>query len=433
MNITVIGLGYVGLTNSVVLASFFHNVIGLDIDKLKVASLKQGIPTIKEPNLDSLLAESKDRLRFTTNAKDAIRPNKVIFIAVDTPENEDGSCNLTNFYSVLDDIAMHAIQDTYVVIRSTVPVGTNRLAKQYLEKRSEYKFHIISNPEFLTQGKAIINMITPSRLILGIDDKASQELMLSIYEDYEKRKVPTLIVSPESAELIKYASNNFLAIKISYINEIARLCTKIGANVEEVAYGMGLDPRIGHSFLKAGVGYGGSCFPKDTKALSWFADSKEEPLELVKAAIKVNSSQPKILLSLIQARFANASSLNVAVLGLSFKGNTEDVRNSPAFFIVQELLNRNARVRVFDPRALDNFKKVMSRHAKLEYCENIEDALHNADCAVILNDAKEFKELKKEFFIDLLKKPIVFDGRNLYRLADMQGVEYYSIGRPATK
>lgn len=433
MNITVIGQGYVGLVNSVILASFFHTVIGLDSDKNKVANLKQGLATIKEPNLQSLMNDAKDRLRFTTNAKDAIRPNKIIYVAVDTPEGRDGKPDLTNFNACLDDIAKNAIQDTYVVIRSTVPVGTNARAKKYLEENSEHKFEVISNPEFLSQGNAIDEMLNPSRVVLGVTSKAGEDLMLQIYTNYQKRKIPILITTPESAELIKYASNNFLAMKISYINEIARLCEIVGADIEEVAVGIGLDPRIGRNYLKAGIGYGGSCFPKDTKALSWLAADREAPLELVKATIKVNNEQPNVLIHKINSQFKSLSNLTIAVLGVAFKAGTEDIRNSPATAIVKYLLDKNARVKVYDALAIDNFQKEMQRHSRIDYSMSIIETLKDADAALILTDAKELKELDKNCFIDNMKKPIIFDGRNLYKPANMGGTTYYSIGRKTVR
>jgi len=433
MNITVIGQGYVGLVNSVILASFFHNVIGLDTDKNKVASLKQGLATIKEPNLQSLMDEAKAHLRFTTNAKDAIRPNKIIYVAVDTPEGKDGKPDLTNFNACLDEIAKSAIQDTYVVIRSTVPVGTNRRVKDYLEERSEHKFEIISNPEFLSQGSAVIDMLNPARIVIGVSSKAGEDLMMQLYSNFQKRKIPILITTPESAELIKYASNNFLAMKISYINEIAKLCEIVGADIEEVSLGIGLDPRIGANYLRAGIGYGGSCFPKDTKALNWLASDHEIPLELVKATIKVNNEQPNVLIGKINARYRSLSNMTFAVLGVAFKAGTEDIRNSPAITIVKYLLDKNARVKVYDSNAIDNFQKEMQRHSRIDYCTGITDALKDADAAIILTDAKELRELDKNCFIANLRSPVIFDGRNLYKPAAMSGTEYYSIGRKSVK
>ena len=433
MNITVIGQGYVGLVNSVILASFFHTVIGLDSDKNKVINLKQGIATIKEPNLQSLMNDAKDRLRFTTNAKDSIRPNKIIYVAVDTPEGKDGKPDMTNFNACLEDIAKNAIQDTYVVIRSTVPVGTNARAKKYLEENNEHKFEVISNPEFLSQSNAVDEMLNPSRIVIGVNSKSGEDLMLQIYSNFQKRKIPILVTTPESAELIKYASNNFLAMKISYINEIARLCELIGADIEEVALGIGLDPRIGRNYLKAGIGYGGSCFPKDTKALSWLANDREAPLELVKATIKVNNEQPNVLIHKINSHFKSLSNLTIAVLGVAFKAGTEDIRNSPATTIVKYLLEKNVRIKVYDALALENFQKEMQRHSRIDFSTSIIDTLKEADAVLILTDAKELKELDKSCFIDNMKKPVIFDGRNLYKLPNMVGTTYYSIGRKTIK
>lgn len=433
MNITVVGLGYVGLVNSVILASYYHNVIALDFDKVKVATLKQGTSTLQEPNLQSLMNDASPRLRFTTNYKDAIRPNKIIYIAVDTPEGRDGKPNMTNFNLVLEEIAKNAIQNSYVVIRSTVPVGTNAYVKKYLEENSDYKFDVISHPEFLSQGTAVDDMLNPSRIILGVNTKAAEDLMLQLYSNYQKRRIPILVTTPETAELVKYASNNFLAMKISYINEIARLCEFVGADVEEVAVGIGLDPRIGSQYLKAGVGYGGTCFPKDTRALSWIGSKHELPLELVQATIKINNEQPNILIKKIQSHYKSLSNLTVAVLGVAFKGGTEDVRNSVAINVVKYLLEKNARVRVYDSLAIENFQKEMQRHSRIEYSTSIIETLNGADAAVILTDSEELKELDKSCFIDNMETPVIFDGRNLYRPQNMEDTIYYSIGRKTVK
>jgi UDPglucose 6-dehydrogenase len=354
-------------------------------------------------------------------------------VAVDTPEGKDGKPDMTNFNACLDDIAKNAIQDTYVVIRSTVPVGTNARAKKYLEENNEHKFEVISNPEFLSQGNAVDEMLNPSRIVIGVNSKAGEDLMLQIYSNFQKRKIPILVTTPESAELIKYASNNFLAMKISYINEIARLCELIGADIEEVALGIGLDPRIGRNYLKAGIGYGGSCFPKDTKALSWLANDREAPLELVKATIKVNNEQPNVLVHKINSHFKSLSNLTIAVLGVAFKAGTEDIRNSPATTIVKYLLEKNVRIKVYDALALENFQKEMQRHSRIDFSTSIIDTLKEADAVLILTDAKELKELDKSCFIDNMKKPVIFDGRNLYKLPNMVGTTYYSIGRKTIK
>lgn len=431
MQITVIGLGYVGLVNAVYLASLDREVFGYDIDKNKISLLRQGVSTLEEPNLQSLLTESLHNLRFSSNHKDAIRHATHIFICVDTPQAKDGSVDLKNFYSVLDNIVEDSVQDQCIIIRSTVPVGTNRIVKKYLEDRSQYHFDVISFPEFLSQGKAVENMIQPDRLILGVSDQKGIAHAKEIAQMYLIKKAPVMITSCENAEMIKYASNSFLAMKISYINNIAQLCEKVGADVEKVAKGMSLDPRIGESFLKAGIGYGGSCFPKDTNGLYWIANDNSVPMEIVRSTIKINESQVQFFLDKIYKRFKSLSALNVAVLGVAFKGGTEDVRQSQAIPIVKAMLEKNANVVVYDPLAMDNFQKLFARHTHIKYVDYPSDALKNADVALILNDSEEFLSLKPIDFIMNMRKPVIFDGRNLYKVESMEGTEYHSIGRPS--
>lgn len=431
MDITIIGLGYVGLVNAVYLASLGHNVIGYDIDKNKVSLLKQGVSTLEEPHLQELLTASKDNLRLTANHKDAIRQATTVFICVDTPQGKDGSVDLTNFNNVLDTIASDAIVDQTIVIRSTVPVGINKISKARLESKSSQKFDVISFPEFLSQGKAVDNLIHPYRLILGVNDARGAEIAKSIAQAYLLKKTPVMITTPENAELIKYASNCFLAMKISYINNIAQLCEKVGADVEKVAKGMSLDPRIGDSFLKAGIGYGGSCFPKDTNGLYWIANDNSVPMELMRSTIQVNESQVELFLDKIYKRFRTLANLNIAILGVAFKGETEDVRNSQALPIVKALLDKNVNITIYDPLAMDNFHNVFSRHSHIKYVDYPKDAIKDKDAVLILNDSQEFKDLKSGDFIALMRKPIIFDGRNLYKLEDMKGTEYHSIGRPS--
>lgn len=432
MEITIIGLGYVGLVNAVYLASLGHQIFGYDTNKNKVSLLKQGVATIEEPNLQELLSSSQKNLRFTTNHKDAIRQATTIFICVDTPQSEDGSVNLANFYTVLDTIAGDAIQDQTIIIRSTVPVGTNKIAKNYLENKSSFKFEIISFPEFLSQGCAVDNLIHPYRLIFGVTSQNGIRISKEIAQAFLLKKTQVMVTSPENAELIKYASNGFLAMKVSYINNIAQLCEKVGADIEKVAKGMSLDPRIGDSFLKAGIGYGGSCFPKDTNGLYWIANDNSIPMELIRSTIQINESQVAFFLNKIFKRFRSLNGLDVAILGVGFKGDTEDVRNSQATPIVKALLEKNANIIVYDPLAMDNFHALFSRHSHIKYVDYAFDAIKGADLVLILNDCKEFKDLKASDFVSFMKKPIIFDGRNLYKISDMDGTEYHSIGRPST-
>lgn len=430
MDFTVIGLGYVGLTNAIFLASLGHEIIGYDLDKNKVSLLKTGVATLEEPNLQELLTSSKEKLRFTTNHKDAIRQAHNIFICVDTPQGEHSSVDLTNFNNVLDVIKEDAINDQTIIIRSTVPVGTNEYVYEFLNKGSRYHFDVLSFPEFLCQGKAVDGMINPYRLVIGTRKEALEKAK-ELAQAFLIKKTPVMITTPENAELIKYASNSFLAMKISFINNIARLCDAVGADVDKVAKGMALDPRIGSSCLKAGIGYGGSCFPKDTNGLYWIANDKSVPFELMKSTIEINETQIDYFMNQIYERFRTLSGLRVAVLGLSFKGGTEDTRNSKAIPVVKALLERNATVRVYDPLAMDNFHNLFSRHSHIFYMDYAKDALKDADLAIILNDSEEFTKLTAEDFITLMRKPVIYDGRNIFKLEKMVGTEYHSIGRPS--
>ena len=432
MNITVIGLGYVGLTNTVLLGSFGHNVIGFDVDKEKISLLKQGVATIEEPEIQNLLTESRSHLRFTSNAKDAIRQSNMFSICVDTPQGKNGEPDLSHYYEALDAIAENATQNCCIFIRSTVPVGTNKLTKKYLEEHSKFRYQVISLPEFLSQGKAVHDSLNPSRMVIGIDSPEA-ETFVKTFVGLFLKKIPLVITSPENAELIKYASNAFLAMKVSYINSISRLCDQVGGNIDVVARGMELDPRIGGAFLKAGIGYGGSCFPKDTNGLYWTSDKNSTPLKLVRATIEENELQGQYFLDKIAKRFKSVNNTKIAVFGVGFKGGTEDVRNSPAIPIIKALLEKGAHINLYDPLAEDNFHKLFSRHTHISYMNYPEDALKNADFVLILNDSEEFKNMTAQDYINAMKRPIIFDGRNLYKLDDMVGTEYYSIGRPDVK
>lgn len=428
MNITIIGLGYVGLTMSVVLGSFYHNIIGFDTNKEKVATLKEGISTIDETGVQVLLNEAKPYLRFTSNAKDAIRPNKIISICVDTPVGKDKKVDLTHYYQALDAIAENVIQDTYVIINSTVPPGTNRATKKYLESHSKYKFNVISNPEFISQGTVIKNFVVPSRVVIGTDSKDAEELMRSIITSVVDCKIPILATTPENAEIIKYASNAYLAMRIGYINEISRICDEYGGDIEKVAIGIGLDPRIGTNYLKASLGYGGSCLPKDLNAITNLEGISKCDLKILSSINESNEIQIQHFINKVLERFKSISHYKIAILGLSFKGGTEDTRYSPSIPVVKALLDKYAEIYAYDPLAEDNFKKNFLRHTHIHYCDSISSALNKADCCLILTDDKEFKGLKSENFMVMSNK-IVFDGRNLYKSEDMVGIEYHPIGK----
>lgn len=433
MNITVIGMGYIGIVNAVVLQLYGHNVIAYDINKDKIELLKQGIALTDEPKLQDLLGEVGKSIRFTSNAYDALTPNSIYVIAVDTPTSKSGSPDLSHFYNVLDEIIKYAKDDSYIIIRSTVPPLTNSKVREYLNSRSEYKFSVLTIPEFLTQSTAIMDELNPSRVVIGAVDKSARELAKKIYADYAKRNIPIVYTTPENAELIKYASNNFLSMKISFINSFAQLCEKVGGNIDEVAYGVGLDPRIGKEFLKAGIGYGGLCFPSDNKTLSWFFKENDTPDDLVEATININDSQIQYFVDKVLSKVKSLNNLHIAVLGLAFKGGAEEVRNSPSIPIIKAFTDKGAFVHAYDPLAIDSFHQAMPRMARVRLFDYLFDAMKDCDFAVILNDSEEFQNLTPQDFKNHLKKPIVFDGRNLYPLDAMKGIEYYSIGRPQLK
>lgn len=430
MNITFIGLGYVGLINCVSLASYGHDVIGYDIDKNKVSLLKQGVATLEEPGLQELLTASIKRIRFTANVKDAIMHSNTFIVAVDTPQGKDGQPNLANFYQALDDIAANSTQNCLIIIRSTVPVGISRSVKGYLEERSTYRYEVFSMPEFLSQGRAVEDFKNPTRIVLGVDDLSKEAIARTVIAMFvPNKKVPIMVTTFENAELIKYASNCFLAMKVSFINSVSRLCEKVDGDIEDVARGMSYDPRIGSSFLKAGIGYGGSCFPKDTNGLYWISNDNSEPLSLVKATIEENELQSKFFIDKIFKRFKNVNGMKIAVLGVAFKENTEDVRNTPAIPTLRALLDKGAHICVYDALAEDNLQKQLSRYSHISYYDYPADALKDAEAVLILTNTEEFRALTVNDYQSLMKHPVIFDGRNIYAVKDMEGVEYYSIGR----
>ena len=429
MNFTFIGLGYVGLVNSVLLASFYHDVIGYDIDKEKISLLKSGVSTIDEPNLQTLLTEARKCLRFTSNASDAIRPANIIVICVDVPVDKNtGKLDMSHYYQALQDIAENASQDCHIIIKSTVPVGTNKLTKDYLESHSKYKFSVLSMPEFLSEGTAVYDTINPYRLVFGVNDEEAIRFAQSIAPVFLTKKVPVLITSPKNAELIKLSSDAFIATKISFANNLAEICDEIGGDIDKVTAGMALDPRIGNSYLKPGIGFGGNIL-SNINVKNWVIDNDALEFELLDKVSERNTTQVQYFLDLIGKKFKSVHKAKIGVLGASYKGNSEDVRNSPAISIIRNLLDRGADIKFYDPYSVDNVRRVLSRHTHVTYVDYAKDAMEKVDFLLILSDHSEFKALTKEDFINNMKKPIVFDGRNLYRTRDMEGVEYYSIGR----
>lgn len=432
MNLVVVGTGYVGLVTAVCMAEKGHNVICLDIDKNKIDYLASGKGSIiYEEGLEELMQKNKDRLEYSTDFVNAYKNADVIFVCVGTPEKKDGSANLTYVFDAVKNIAEIAENECVVVIKSTVPIGTNDKVEKILNEhnKNNIKFHVVSNPEFLAQGTAVHDTLHASRIVIGSEDKKATDIMLNVYKDFD---APKIITNRKSAEMIKYASNNFLALKISFINEIANLCEKIGANIEDVAKGMGFDERIGNKFLSAGIGYGGSCFPKDTKALHWLSTFNDYELKTIKAAIEVNENQKLRLIKKAKKYYKSFENLKVAVLGLTFKPGTDDLREAPSIVNVGIMLDDGANIKAYDPIGIPNFSKIYPEESNnIKYCKTIEDTLKDADICFIFTEWKEIKDLNPEIFKKYMKTPIVLDGRNCYKPETMEecGVEYNSIGR----
>lgn len=430
MKIAVAGTGYVGLVTGVCLASKGHEVTCVDIDENKVKTMQQGISPIYEPGLSELMTESMQNLTFTTDYAEAYKDAEVVFIGVGTPEKTDGSANLSYVYQAAKQIAKTVEQDCIVVLKSTVPIGTNDKIEQYIHDKQTHEagIYVASNPEFLAQGTAVRDTLHASRIVIGTDDPFVCETLQKVYEDFD---APKLCVGRRSAEMIKYASNDFLALKISYVNEIANLCEIVGANVEEVTQGMGYDKRIGEHFLNAGIGYGGSCFPKDTKALSWLASFNDKEIRTVKAAIEVNDNQKLKLIKKAKKYYDDFLFLNVAVLGCTFKPGTDDLREAPSLVNVPFLLEDGAHVRIWDPVGIENFKKQIPNE-KIQYCDTIEEAIKDADICFIFTEWEDIKKFAVGKYKQLMKRPIILDGRNCYALTTFEGtgITYGSVGRP---
>lgn len=429
MKVAVAGTGYVGLVTGVCLAENGNSVTCVDIDEAKIAKMEQGISPIYEPGLEELMLKNKERLFFTTDYQSAYKDAAIIFIGVGTPEKKDGSANLTYVYQVAEQIAASVEKDCVVVIKSTVPIGTNDKVENILKShlKNKVKISVASNPEFLAQGTAIRDTLHAGRIVIGVEDNFAEETLRKVYAGFEN--IPLLVTNRKSAEMIKYASNDFLALKISYINEIANLCEIIGANIEDVALGMGFDERIGNRFLHAGIGYGGSCFPKDTKALSWVASYNDVELKTVKAAIEVNEQQKLKLLKKARKYYSDFTGLTVAVLGLTFKPGTDDLREAPSLVNIPIILEDNANIKAWDPIGTDNFKKKFPE--QIIYCETIKETLQDADICFIFTEWPEVKALSPQDFLATMNKPIVLDGRNCLDLKAFKhsDVLYESIGR----
>ncbi|MBD7970577.1 UDP-glucose dehydrogenase family protein [Paenibacillus gallinarum] len=437
--IAVAGTGYVGLVAGVCFAEVGHKVTCVDIDEMKVEKMKKGVSPIYESELEELMQKNykAGKIDYTTDFKTAYRDADAIFIGVGTPEQPDGSANLSYIATVARQIAESITKDCLVVVKSTVPVGTNDKVEQFIHDFlvNDVRVEVASNPEFLAQGSAVHDTLNAERIIIGTESEWAKNLLTKIYEPFQ---LPIVSVNRRSAEMIKYASNDFLALKISYMNDIANLCELVGADIQDVAKGMGYDKRIGGKFLNAGIGYGGSCFPKDTKALEYLARQNGYELKTVKAAIDVNKDQKTMLYKKASKRLITFNGLKVAVLGLTFKPNTDDLREAASLENVPLLLEQGADIYAYDPVGAENFARLYPQgkngNGHITYVSNIETALEDANVCFIFTEWGQVKAITPEIYKNLMRTPLVYDGRNIYHVEEMQDqdVEYYSIGRKPT-
>lgn len=438
--ITVIGTGYVGLVSGTLLSDFGHDITCVDIDRQKIDQLNHGFVPIFEPDLKKYIEKNKDagRLHFTTDVKYAVETSDIIFIAVGTPPQEDGSADLKYVLSAAESVAASINGYKVIVDKSTVPVGTSRkvaaVIQTVLKKRgASYRFDIVSNPEFLREGSAVYDFLHPDRVVIGTNSEKAKETMKDVYKVLYLNETPFVFTNPETAELIKYASNAYLAVKIAYINEIANLCDKIGADVNQVAVAMGKDGRIGSKYLHAGPGYGGSCFPKDTRALVTIAQKFGENISLVETAMKANERQrQKMVIKILNAFDGDLKGKTIAFLGITFKPNTDDMREAPALVIIPQLVKCGARIRIYDPAGMEEGKWRFHEIAdQLVFCENEYHAAEGADGIVLMTEWNQFRTLDFDRVLPVLKDKYFFDFRNVYNRKQMEslGLRYYAVGR----
>ncbi|UJF26070.1 UDP-glucose/GDP-mannose dehydrogenase family protein [Planococcus sp. 107-1] len=431
MKISVVGTGYVGLVTGVSLSEIGHQVTCVDINEKKIEKMKRGISPIYEPGLSELMNKNilENGLEFTTSHKEAFKDAEVIYIAVGTPEEPSGAANLDYVEKAAIDIAKHITSHVTVVTKSTVPVGTNHKLLQVIKQNLVHpvRVDIVSNPEFLKEGSAIHDSFHGDRIIIGAETGHAFKVMETINKPFG---IPIYKTDIKSAEMIKYASNGFLATKISFINEISNICELVGANIENVAAGMGMDQRIGSQFLKAGIGYGGSCFPKDTKALIQIAGDFEYDFKLLKGVVSVNKKQQRILVNKLKGCFSNLYGKKIGILGLAFKPNTDDMREAASIQVTNELLSLGASVIAYDPIAIDNAKRILD--PLVDYAYSVEEAVVGCDAVLILTEWDEIKSMDLSVF-KRMKQPLVIDGRNCFSLDSMKQarIEYHSIGRPS--
>ncbi|HBL80348.1 MAG TPA: UDP-glucose 6-dehydrogenase [Aequorivita sp.] len=434
MKISVIGTGYVGLVTGTCLAETGNEVICVDIDKAKVEKMRNGEVPIYEPHLDVLFERNikANRLKFTTSLEEGLAHGDIIFLALPTPEDEDGSADLSYVLNVSEEIGKNIREYKVIVDKSTVPVGTAEKVYAVIAENAPCEFDVVSNPEFLREGFAVDDFMKPERIIVGSSSERATALMKKLYSPFVRSGNPIIVMDEKSAELTKYAANSFLATKITFMNEIANYCEKVGADVDMVRAGMGTDSRIGKRFLFPGIGYGGSCFPKDVKALKKAGKNENYDFKILKSVIEINSAQKTILLPKIENYFKNGlKGRIIAVWGLAFKPETDDIREAPSIDMMEGLLDKGAKLQVFDPEAMPNIKKRFGD--KLHYSESMYAALEGADALLICTEWSIFRTPDYGRLKQLLKNPVVFDGRNLYNVNDMEaeGFTYVSVGRKA--
>lgn len=437
--ITVIGTGYVGLVSGAILSDFGHSVVCTDVDEAKIESLKKGVIPIYEPGLDSIVERNVNdkRLFFSTNIQQAIEENNIIFIAVGTPPKDDGSADLQYVLEVAKNIATYMNDYKVIVDKSTVPIGTGQKVKNViqsiLDKRNvDYSFDVVSNPEFLREGSAVHDFSHPDRVILGTESERALNAMKEVYRVLYLNETPFVETNIETAEMIKYASNAFLAMKITYINEIANLCEKVGANVQHVAKAMGKDGRISPKFLHAGPGYGGSCFPKDTKALAHLAREYGEEISLIEATVKANERQKHRMVKKITNAMGDIRGKSIAVLGLTFKPNTDDMREAPSLVILPELVNLGANIKAFDPEGHKEGKwRFESISDHMLFCSDEYEAIEGTDAIVLLTEWNQFRNLDLDKICSITNDRYFFDLRNIYnrKVMENKGFHYYAVGR----
>jgi UDPglucose 6-dehydrogenase len=431
MKIAVVGTGYVGLVLGACLAENGNDVTCIDKDDDKVRKLRRGVMPIYEPGLEEMVRRNRaeKRLEFSKDLPRAVRAASIVFIAVGTPQHENGSADLTHVLAVAKDIARAMDGYKVIVDKSTVPVGTAARVREVVRRETTHPFSVVSNPEFLKQGAAVEDFLKPDRVVIGVEDDRAKALMLELYAPFTRTGAPIMVMDCASAELSKYAANAILATRISFMNEVANVCEAFGANVDQVRKAIGSDKRIGPSFLFPGIGFGGSCFPKDIKALIKFSGDKGYDFQILKAVERVNEAQKIRFISKLEAHFGSLKGKTIAVWGLSFKPRTDDMREAPAIPLINRLLRAKAKVRAFDPQATPVARQIFGK--KIVLADKSYDALKGADALVIATEWNEFREPDFDRMLRLMRTPVVFDGRNIYTPEQMltQGFTYYSVGR----